>query len=93
LTKAGIDEVWVAVERYRRIMTEAGELASRRTSQAKAWMWNEVAENLMERFRHHPRVTTLLADAEASVADGRATPTVAAQALLNAFLDRDRQQA
>ena len=89
LTKDGIDEVWAAVERYRRIMTEAGELASRRTGQAKAWMWNEVGENLMMWFRHHPRVMALLADTEAGVAAGRVTPTVAAQALLNAFLDRN----
>jgi len=87
LTNSGIDEVWATVERYRQVMGQAGELTARRTAQAQAWMWNEVAENLMLRFRAHPRVTALLAETEGRVAAGSATPTAAAQTLLNAFLD------
>jgi LAO/AO transport system kinase len=90
LTHHGIDEIWATVGRYREIMTASGALAERRTTQAQAWMWNEVAENLMLRFRTHPTITGLLGEVEASVAAGRVTPTMAAQALLNAFLDSGR---
>lgn len=93
LTGLGIDEVWTTVERYRDIMVEADELASRRTLQAQAWMWNEVAENLMMRFRCHPRIVAALPAMEARVAAGSATPTAAAQNLLNAFLDMSDQKA
>jgi LAO/AO transport system kinase len=93
LTNSGIDEVWATVERYRQVMGQAGELTSRRTTQAQAWMWNEIAENLMLRFRAHPRVTTLLTEMEGRVAAGVATPTAAAQSLLNAFLDTDGLRA
>ena len=88
LTNAGIDEVWTTVQRYRHIMSETGELGTRRTSQARAWMWNEVAENLMTRFRTHPVVMQALEQVEDQVARGIVTPTAAARNLLNAFLDK-----
>lgn len=83
----GIAEVWETVGRYGKVMTETGAMLARRTTQAQAWMWNEVAENLMMRFRGHPRVTSILDHVEGRVADGSMTPTAAAQFLLNAFLD------
>ncbi len=93
LAGMGIDQVWAGVARYRQVMGEAGALAARRTGQARAWMWNEVAENLMLRFRGHAGVTALLPEVEAKVAAGAITPTSAAQALLNTFLDRNVRKA
>jgi LAO/AO transport system kinase len=87
LNNTGVDEVWTTVERYRAVMGEAGELSARRTAQAQAWMWNEVAENLMMRFRGNARITSMLADIETRVVAETMTPTTAAQTLLNAFLD------
>ncbi|OIQ92386.1 putative GTPase [mine drainage metagenome] len=86
-TRMGIDTVWETVETYRRVMGEAGEIAARRTRQAQAWMWSEVAENLMARFRADPSVQAALAPTEARVAAGAMTPTAAAQFLLQALLD------
>jgi LAO/AO transport system kinase len=91
--KQGIDEVWNAVERYRDVMGRAGELAARRISQARAWMWDEVAENLMMRFRTHPAIIGRLDDMERRVEGGTTTPTRAAQTLLNAFLDNNTRKA
>ncbi len=93
ITHTGIDEVWATVERYRQTMGDAGDLHARRSTQAQAWMWNEVAENLMVRFRSHGVITQALPEIEAKVASGQITPTVAAQFLLNAFLDTDRRNA
>ncbi|HIJ61098.1 MAG TPA: methylmalonyl Co-A mutase-associated GTPase MeaB [Rhodospirillaceae bacterium] len=84
----GIADVWETVGRYRQVMGEAGELAARREAQAQSWMWNEIAENLMLRFRSHPAIGTLLAEVEVKLASGQATPTAAAQTLLNTFLNR-----
>ena len=83
----GITEVWDTVCRYRQVMGEAGELAARRDAQAQSWMWNEISENLTLRFRTHPKIGKMLAEVEGRVASGQATPTAAAQALLNAFLE------
>jgi LAO/AO transport system kinase len=86
LTNMGIDEVWSTVSGYRAAMGDAGEIAARRAAQASAWMWNEVSESLMDALRHHPAVSDRLGGLERQVRDGRTTPTVAAQALLAAFL-------
>jgi len=82
----GIAEVWQTIEKYRDIMTASGDWATRRAEQAKAWMWNEIAENLMMAFRHHIGVRDALAGFESAVTAGEMTPTVAAQALLKRFL-------
>lgn len=89
INNTGIPEVWEAVESYRRVMGATGAIAARRTAQSQAWMWNEVEENLMLRFRGHPRIAAMLADVESRVAGGGMTPAAAAQYLLNAFLDSD----
>jgi LAO/AO transport system kinase len=82
----GIAEVWQTIDKYRDIMTASGDWATRRAEQAKAWMWNEIAENLMMAFRHHIGVRDALAGFESAVTAGEMTPTVAAQALLKRFL-------
>jgi len=89
LTNSGIDEVWTTVTRYRQVMGDAGEITARRSAQAAAWMWSEVSESLMTSLRHHPDVRTCLIGLEEQVRCGRTTPTVAAQALLSAFLGND----
>lgn len=89
ISNMGIPEVWETVTRYRQVMGEAGEITARRTNQAQAWMWNEVAENLMLRFRGNGKIIKMLGGVEDRVAAGAMTPTAAAQYLLNAFLDSD----
>ncbi len=93
LNAVGIDQVWDAVLRYRRVMEAAGALPARRKEQARAWLWNEVGESLMARFRAHPRIEPGLAEMEGRVAAGTITPTAAAQYLLNTFLDTDAGKA
>jgi LAO/AO transport system kinase len=92
IANTGVDEVWRAVERYQQVMTKADALAVRRSHQAQAWMWNEVAENLMLRFRSSPSVIAMLDSIENKVANATATPTAAAQMLLNAFLGESGQK-
>jgi LAO/AO transport system kinase len=85
LTGSGIDEVWHAVERFGDAVRASGELDRVRARQAMAWLWSEVSDALLERFRADPSVVGLLDEVEADVAAGRATPTVAARRLLDAF--------
>jgi len=85
LTSNGIAEVWDAVERFQRAVVAAGELATARSQQATAWLWSEIGDTLIERFRSSAAVSALLGDVEADVAEGRRTPTRAALDLLNAF--------
>ncbi len=86
LENSGIAEVWDRVEAYCREVEEAGELASRRQRQARAWMWNEVSEDLMTALRADAGVKRQIAGLEARVAKGEITPGAAAETLIEAFL-------
>ena len=87
LTGAGIDEAWRTVERFRDAMIGAGHLERRRADQARASMWNEVNETLIERLRADGAARRVVTALEAEVAAGERSPTEAAQAILAAFLD------
>src|SRR5262249_37102558 len=78
----GVDAFWAEVERFRKVMTESGELAARRQRQAVDWVWVLVDGGLRGRFRNHPRVRHDLEPALRDVAGGRMTPAAAAHRLL-----------
>jgi LAO/AO transport system kinase len=85
LQGTGIDEVWVAIERFCAAVGADGELALARAGQATAWLWSEVGDALLDRFRADRTVAALLPGVEADVAAGRIAPTRAARQLLGAF--------
>ncbi|MEQ8402479.1 MAG: methylmalonyl Co-A mutase-associated GTPase MeaB [Roseitalea porphyridii] len=79
----GIDEVWQTVQRHREVM-EAGDARSgKRAAQAGAWMWAEIADGLMRRFKEHPEVARQLAGMEREVRAGKITPAAAARRLVS----------
>jgi LAO/AO transport system kinase len=86
LTDEGIAEVWELVERHRAAMTASGERERRRASQARAALWREVGEGLMEAFKADRKIAPELARIEARVAAGEETALSAARHLLGAFL-------
>ncbi|HEV7369614.1 methylmalonyl Co-A mutase-associated GTPase MeaB [Arenibaculum sp.] len=83
---AGIEEVWRTVGRYRDLL--GGAIAERRAGQARAWMWSEISDTLLDAFRRHPGVRADLAHLEEAVTHGRTTPAAAARELLSRFLAR-----
>jgi len=58
----------------------------RRAEQARAALWAEIGNSLIEQFRAAPRVSERLAALEQNVMAGTRTPTAAARALLVTFL-------
>ncbi len=81
----GIGEVWDAVTGFEAIMRDSGELSSWRAEQARAWMWNEIREGLIEAFKAEPSIAAKIHKFEADVAEGRITPDAAADILLKRF--------
>ena len=55
-TGTGIDAFWAEIERYRKVMTETGELEAKRQRQAVDWMWTLIDSGLRRRFRQHAQV-------------------------------------
>ena len=85
LNGIGVAEVWDAVTAFRAAVTADGELLEARSAQATAWLWSEIGDTLIDRFRSDAKVATLLPGIETSVAAGQITPAKAALQLLEAF--------
>lgn len=85
LEKTGIEAVWEAVGRFRAARTETGGLADNRAQQARAWMWSEISDGLMDAFRGDEDVRARVAELEEKVAAGDVAPGAAARDLLQAF--------
>ena len=85
LTGVGIDEVWTAVERFTDALRTSGELEAARAEQALAWLWSEIGDTLLDRFRADDRIAQALPSIEAQVSAGSLSPTSAARNLLDLF--------
>ena len=85
LNGTGIEEIWDAITRFCATLSADGELAAARAAQATAWLWSEIGDALLDRFRTDPAVIRQLATIEADVASGRLAPGRGARALLDAF--------
>ncbi len=86
LTGSGIDAVWDDVARFRAVLEANGGWQHRRAEQARAALWTEIGDGLVERFRAAPAVAERLAEIEREVIAGARTPAAAARLLLAAFL-------
>ena len=84
----GIPEVWDEVARFRAALERSGAWSRRRAGQARAALWSEVGDSLLERFRAAPAVSARLAALEQEVMAGTRTPAAAARTLLAAFLGK-----
>ncbi|WP_138379158.1 methylmalonyl Co-A mutase-associated GTPase MeaB [Luteithermobacter gelatinilyticus] len=84
LKNKGLEEIWEAIEAYRAALGQSGELAALRAEQAVSWMWSEIHDQLMDRFRDH--LPEQVHRMEQQVRDGATPPGMAAQELLQAFL-------
>jgi len=84
--KEGISTAWETLQEYKEVMQEEGDFETRRTAQARDWMWDEVGDNLMEALKAHPAVNAMISELEGEVASSKATPSSAAKAMMEAFV-------
>ncbi len=88
LENKGLDTIWRIIERYRETMSNNGELDKSRAAQAKAWLWNETAETLIDTLKGSTFVHEQIAELEEAVASGKTSPWVAAHRLVKRFLQK-----
>jgi LAO/AO transport system kinase len=86
LEGTGIREVWGDVARFRASLERTGAWSRRRTEQARAALWSEIGDSLLDHFRVAPGVARRLAAVEEQVTAGIRTPTAAARELLTLFI-------
>jgi len=86
----GIVEAWEVVLQHRKVLTASGQLTTRRAEQARAWMWSEVNDSLINALQNDAAVRKRIPALEAAVGDGRIPPAIAAGELLDLFLKRGK---
>jgi LAO/AO transport system kinase len=79
LTGAGIAELWQKILDHRAAMTASGDFAARRREQQVKWMWSMLEQRMLARLRADASIRARVKKIEAEVADGRITPSVAAE--------------
>ena len=67
-------------------MNASGDFAARRREQQVKWMWTMLEDRMKAKLRSDPAVRAKVKQLEGAVADGRMTPTVAADTV-SALLD------
>lgn len=86
LDRQGIAEVWGLILEYHRLLSQGGALQRRRAEQARAWMWDETTQSLLAALREDPAVRHRLPELEREVVEGRIPAALAADRLLETFL-------
>lgn len=80
----GLEQVWEKIQAFEFAMKDSGALVQMREQQAKAWMWSEINDQLVDAFQaSHPEE---LAQVERAVREGEIPATAAARRLLKDFL-------
>jgi LAO/AO transport system kinase len=85
LQGTGISEFWEAVSAFRSLQADSGRFATRRQSQALAWMWERIDAGLKQSFKTQSAIGALLPELSAQVAAGSLAASTAARQLLHAY--------
>ncbi|MEL7187686.1 MAG: methylmalonyl Co-A mutase-associated GTPase MeaB, partial [Pseudomonadota bacterium] len=85
----GLDDAWKAIQSYQQMIKSNGMLASRRSEQARTWMWAEVRDSLMADLAADADVQKHVDTLEVAVGSGELPATLAAAKLLDIYLKRN----
>lgn len=84
----GLREIWDAITKLRDAWVASGDLEEKRRAQAVKWMWSMIEEGLLASLHRDETIKRMLVDLEAQVAKGKMNATLAAHAVLDAYLRR-----
>jgi LAO/AO transport system kinase len=85
LTSDGLDAAWEAVEALACGRQANGSWEARRTEQDQIWFRHAIETGLIARLEKNPRASARRAELARQIAEGRITPDVAAETLLDTF--------
>ena len=88
LEMTGIHAAWEAILAYQEALTVSGEWLTRRSDQAKSWLWAELEDALISDLRMSPDIQARLPELEAAAAAGELPASTAATRLLQLYLRR-----
>jgi GTPase len=82
LSGSGIAELWQKILDHRTAMNASGDFAARRREQQVKWMWSMLEQRMLARLRADASTRAKMKRIENDVADGRLTPAVAAEQIV-----------
>jgi LAO/AO transport system kinase len=82
MTGSGIAELWQKILDHRQAMNACGDFTARRREQQVKWMWSMLEQRMLARLRTEASVRAKVKKIESEVADGRVTPSLAAEQIL-----------
>ncbi len=85
LNNTSVEKIWQLINNFRTTMTHNGAIKAARARQAKAWLWNEISETLLESLHQNDTIRSRVIELEKMVASGTTSPWVAAQEIVTAF--------
>ena len=88
----GLAAAWDAIRRHAAALDSAGEKLARRAAQAKAALWDDLGDGLLQALKRRPAIAARIPEVEAQVRDGTMTPMAGARRLLHLFLGKDSVQ-
>ncbi|MEM7657412.1 MAG: methylmalonyl Co-A mutase-associated GTPase MeaB [Bacteroidota bacterium] len=83
LEGSGLTEVWELIQRYRAHLHEQDLWQSHRQQQTRAWLYDQIRQQLTDQFFSHPAIKDLLPTIEAAVEEFRQSPSQAAEQLID----------
>lgn len=81
----GIPEVWDMIDRYFDFVQANGYFATKRSEQARYWMYETINEKLRNHFYNNPAIAARLVEAENAVLANRLSSFAAASEILDLY--------
>lgn len=85
LTGKGIPELWEVIKKFEKLVKESGVFEQRRKDQSIEWVFRMVENSLLEAFYNNKKIQEAIESIKKEIANGRITPTLAAERLLKTF--------
>jgi LAO/AO transport system kinase len=86
LSKKGIDDIWHAIEDFKRHTGENGHFEQNRNLQSQYWMHESISDGLKKRFYENPEVKKAIQEADMAIINASITPFKAAEQILELFI-------
>jgi LAO/AO transport system kinase len=87
----GIGDAWDVVTRHQEALESSDRLENLRADQARTWMWSEVQDSLIADLREQLGTSYLISELETAVGEGRMPATIAAEQLLDSYLEKKKR--
>ncbi|GKY91749.1 hypothetical protein MPSEU_000146600 [Mayamaea pseudoterrestris] len=85
VTGSGLSELWAELCLFRKHRMDSGKLEERRKEQAKYWMWKHLQTLVLRKTKEDADLKARADELNRALAQGRTTPRVAAQELLDSL--------